>query len=154
MRTRTALIGAAVAGAVVVGAMLPALAQDGTDGPLLEQQDTPDARDEVRQRHQEEFAAALAEELGLPESQVTDAIEAVHEQLRAERRAQMQEQLGERLDDAVEEGRLTQEQADAIAEAHENGVRLFGREGRGGPGGPGGHGSGGPGMHGRAMLDG
>jgi hypothetical protein len=151
MRTRTALISASLAGVMALAAVIPALAQDTGSGEQQVEQDTGTTRGELRQRHQEEFAAALAEELGLPEAQVSDAIEAVREQLRTERQAQMREQLGERLDDAVEDGRLTQEQADAIAEAHENGVRLFEREGRGGPDG---RGSGGPGMHGRAMLDG
>jgi hypothetical protein len=155
MRTRTTLIGALLAGVVAVGAVIPALAQDdaGTDTtePGTDEQDTGTTRGTARGQHHDEFVAALAEELGLPESEVSDAIDEVTEQLRSERRAQMQEQLRERLAAAVESGDLTQEQADAIADAHESGALPFGR---GGPGGAEGHGSGGPGMHGRAMLDG
>jgi hypothetical protein len=158
MRTRTALIGALLAGVVAVGAVIPALAQDdadtteqGTDEQDIDEQDTDTTRGRSWGPHHDEFVAALAEELGLPESEVSAAIDAVTEQLRSERQAQMQERLEERLAAAIEAGDLTQEQADAILDAHESGALP---SGRGGWGGAKGHGSGGPGMHGRAMLDG
>jgi hypothetical protein len=178
MRTRQVVLGALVAGAVGVGAVLPALAQtegdpaegaseqttDGTARGDRDHERWPEGPRDDRGRghgegrgmgpgegaglggvHGDAFASALAAELGLPEDEVTAAIEAVTEQHRAQRRAERTEQLGAELDDAVEAGELTEEQADAIREAHEDGVLPFGRgEGRGGHAGP----------RGRAMLGG
>jgi hypothetical protein len=156
MRTRNALLGVVVAGAVAAGVVMPALAQD--DAATTEEQQTVTTRDGYRALHQERFAAALADELGLPETEVAEAIERVRTGFRAEARADRTEQLEERLDEAVEAGDLTREQADAILEAHEAGVMPFGRggghDGHGGRGGHGGLGGHGGGPRGPAMLDG
>jgi hypothetical protein len=169
MRTRNALLGVVVAAAVAAGAVVPALAEADT-APTGEQ--PPVMRDGDRAQHQQRFAAALAEELGLPETEVAEAIERVRDGFREQDRAGRIARLEERLDAAVEAGDLTREQADAILEAHEAGVAPFGRgdgqgqhggDGRHGDVGP--HGGGGPhggdgrlgghgGRRGPAMLDG
>lgn len=73
--------------------------------------------------------ASLAEDLGASEGELEAAFEAKAEQ---------------RLNDAVESGDLTQQQADQIRERMENGPRGFGPGGPG-PHGPRGFGPGGPG---------
>ncbi|HEX2771897.1 MAG TPA: hypothetical protein VHN18_05635 [Micromonosporaceae bacterium] len=74
-----------------------------------------------------EFAEALAKELGVPTEKVTAALDKLREQRKADRpaapdAAERQAQLKERLDQAVKDGKLTQEQADAILKAAEAGV--------------------------------
>jgi hypothetical protein len=151
MRTRNALLGVVVAGAVAIGVVVPALAQD--DTTTTGEQQTVTTRDGYRVQHQQRFAAALAEELGLPEAEVADAIERVRAGLREEARAGRTARLEARLDAAVEAGDLTREQADAFLEAHEAGIAPFGRgDGHGRHGGDGRHGGGG--WRGPAMLDG
>jgi hypothetical protein len=143
LRRRTAAVGAAIAVAVTAVAV-PALAQnddDATDG-TTSTEDTDDraGREVRRAEHRGEFAEALAAELDLPVDEVTDAIDAVTEQRRAEHRAERQLAFDDRLDQAVEDGDLTADQADAIREAH--GAGVLGRRGPGGPAHRGG--SGGP----------
>lgn len=79
-------------------------------------------------------AAKLAEILGLDQQTVQDALQEATQEVRSER-------TQHRLDDAVEAGRLTQEQADAYSEwyearpdginLHRGGHRLFGFGGGG-----------------------
>lgn len=85
---------------------------------------------------QQKLAAALAKELGLEESKVSDALTKVREQLRTEAKANAESKddsarpggadraaaLKERLAAAVKEGKLTQAEADAIIKATEAGV--------------------------------
>lgn len=144
--TRKHLIaGLATAGVLGLGVAAPtvAFAADGTDpAPSAS---TSDDRQQQRADRQAGFAEALAEELGVSTDKVTAALE----KIRAERKPadrperpsaeDRQAALRERLAQAVEDGKLTQEQADAITAAVEAGVL---------PGGPGGHGQGGPGGHG------
>jgi ABC-type phosphate/phosphonate transport system substrate-binding protein len=171
MKTKRAVVGVLAAAALTMGVVVPALAQSGAPADPETTAEAPASdRAERRAAHQEAFAAALAEELGLPVDEVTAAIEKVAEQHRAEMQATRDERFQDRLDAAVEAGELTQEQADELRESHERGERPFrGPDGSGrgdgafgpGPGhgsGPGpGHGSG-RGAHGRmggpAMLDG
>ena len=129
--------------ALAIGALaLPALAQDATEeGSEGTSEDTG-----LEFRFEESrsaFAEALAEELDLPVDQVTEAIEAAQERLSQQRQEELTARMRERLDEAVADGQLTQEPADAILEAMEAGVLP------GGPLGPGrafdGHG---PGRHG------
>jgi hypothetical protein len=125
-RRRWLLLGLAVL--LVAAFAVPALAQsseDATDPSETTDQDTGDTRyDEL----QADFAEALAAELNLPTERVEDALANVREQFLSERREHHRERLQERLDEAVAAGALTQEQADAIAEAAEAGV--LGRDGR------------------------
>ena len=132
--SRTSLAALGLAGVVAAGVAIPAIAQDtATD-------DTATTWQARRGMDHEEFAAALAEELGLDEATVSEAIDTVREAMRAERRAEMRGQLEDRLAAAVEAGDLTQEQADAILEAHDSGAvgamreLGFGFRGRGGHG--------------------
>jgi hypothetical protein len=115
--SRNAWVALGAAGVVGVGALtVPVVAQDsrevGDDRPSIE---------ELRSN----LANRLAEELDLPVDQVEEALAAVHEDLMNEWQERATDRLRERLSDAVEDGDLTQEQADAILEAVENGV-LFG----------------------------
>lgn len=130
-----------VAGALALGAV-PALAQDDSS-TATEATTTDTSREEARAARQAEFAQALADELGLPVEDVSAALTTVRDQVKAERDAERDAARQARLDEAVANGELTQEQADAIAAAADAG--LF--EGRGGRGhhGPRGGGFGGPG---------
>jgi hypothetical protein len=145
---RLAVLGAL--SALTVGALaFPALAGSVTDDPSEEvteettqqppraggdQSDNfPDVPRQV-QGMREGFVAALAEELDLPVDTVTDAIEAASERLANQWEEERLAHLRERLGDAVADGDLTQEQADAIIAAAEAGVLPFGPGLRHGPG--------------------
>lgn len=125
--SRRTLAGIGVIGALALS--VPALAQDRTDDPAVEstQDGGADEGEDRRTAVRERFAEELASELGLPPEQVEAALEAVHERLHAERRAERLAALEERLDEAVAEGALTREQADAILAAAEAGVLPGGR---------------------------
>ncbi len=58
------------------------------------------------------FVAILAEKLGIDEDQVQTAVEETKEELQAERKAAWEQQLRDKLAAMVEEGKVTQEQAD------------------------------------------
>jgi hypothetical protein len=79
-----------------------------------------------------DFAERLAEELGIDEARVEDALEAIREEarenrpeldevdpdeLREEIRTRLRENLVERLDDAVEEGTLTEQDKASVLKA-------------------------------------
>ncbi len=156
MRRRAAVtVGAiAAAGALAWGVPALALADDETSGDPSTGTTTP--RD--TERHEErraELAQRLADELGIDVDKVEAALEKVGEEARAEHQAERLEMMQERLAQAVEDGRLTQEQADEMLAAAEDGEfpgrRGHSRGGRGafGPGGHGGHGVG-PGGSGSA----
>ncbi|MBQ1025489.1 hypothetical protein [Micromonospora sp. C95] len=154
------LAGLATAGVLGVGIAAPTVAlADDKATPSASASSAPqgDRQDQRAARHAQ-FAEALAEELGVPAEQVTEALEKLREQHQqgrtdreghrgfpgrgegrmggeGERRTppsaeERKEALAERLAQAVEDGKLTQEQADAITAAVEAGV--FG--GWGGPG--------------------
>ena len=78
--------------------------------------------DAQRDAHHEELANYLADKLNLDATQVLDALNGMDEA----RKAQRTEQLQSRLETAVQEGRLTQEQADARLQAHAAGEMGFG----------------------------
>ncbi|SBT65165.1 hypothetical protein GA0070622_2159 [Micromonospora sediminicola] len=123
------LVGLAAAGVLGVGIAAPtvALADDKTPTPSAS---TSTDRTGDREQRQAEFADALAKELGVPADKVTAALEKLREQRQADRpeRPQppstqdRQAALKERLDQAVKDGKLTQEQADAVLKAAEAGV--------------------------------
>jgi hypothetical protein len=133
-RRSAAMLGAT---AVIGLGAIPALAQDTTETAT---EDTATSTwEDAHADREAAFADALAEELGLDTDTVAEAIATVREELQAERRAERLAVLQERLDQAVADGELTQEQADALIAAHEAGV-IGGRRGPGGR--HGGHGFG------------
>lgn len=147
MKRKTVMATLGVAGALALGAgAVPALAQSDEATP------SPDAttdREQLREQHEErraeaqrEFAERLAEELGVDTDEVEQALEAVRGEMQDEHQAERLAALEDRLTQAVEDGDLSQEQADAVLEAAKSGAFPGGmRGGRGGPGG-GGHGPG------------
>ncbi|THI96562.1 hypothetical protein E7Z54_16615 [Nocardioides sp.] len=64
------------------------------------------------------FAKALADELGIAESKVTAALESIRSADAAERRTE----LGERLDQAIEDGKLTAADKTSVLKAYDAGV--------------------------------
>lgn len=140
------LAATAVVGILGVGILVPAIAQESGDDTTTAGE-TSD-RGAAREERKAEFAAALAEELGLDAETVATAIETVREELRAAREAEHRGELEENLAAAVTAGDITQEQSDALLAAFDADLWPF--DGRGhsrhhGPGGRGGPGSGGPG---------
>ncbi|WP_406042313.1 hypothetical protein OG799_01545 [Micromonospora sp. NBC_00898] len=141
MSKKHLLVGLAAAGVLGVGIAAPtvAFAEDGTPTPSASSSSDQGAdRQQQRADRQADFAAALAKELGVPTDKVTAALEKLREQRKADRPERpstedRQAALKERLDQAVKDGKLTQEQADAITKAAEAGVFP-------GPGGRGHHG--------------
>ncbi|MEO3775538.1 hypothetical protein ABGB16_01545 [Micromonospora sp. B11E3] len=125
------LVGLAAAGVLGVGIAAPAVAFAGDATPAPSASASQDADQSKRADRQAEFAEALAKELGVSTDKVTAALEKVREQHKADRpergdrdgnAADRQAKLKERLDQAVKDGKLTQEQADAITKAVEAGV--------------------------------
>lgn len=136
--TRSTLAAIGVAGVLAAGAAIPAIAQDATDDTPTQDTTEDTTREERHAAREAAFAEALAEELGLDTGTVADAIDAVREDLRAARQAEMQERIRARLDELVESGELTQQEADTLADIQERGVfgdglGPFGPFGRGGP---------------------
>ncbi|CAN5852735.1 hypothetical protein BH24ACT15_BH24ACT15_03210 [soil metagenome] len=130
---QAALIGAVLTASLAFGAT--AFAQTETESETetetespsvdaTEQQMTPEDffenRREEHETREADFAAGLAERLGLDVDTVETAIEEIREELSAERRAEAEAWAGEQLDQAVEDGTLTQEQADALLELAES----------------------------------
>lgn len=74
--------------------------------------------DEERAEREAAFVTALAKELGLEESKVSDALET----LRAAHRAEHRTELSERLDQAVEDGDLTDADKASVLKAYDAGV--------------------------------
>ncbi|MEU1749592.1 hypothetical protein [Micromonospora arida] len=153
MSKKHLLASVAAAGVLGVGIAAPtmAFAADGsTPTPSASSSEQPqqDRQGDKKADRQGEFAEALAKELGVPTDKVTAALEKVREQHRPADRPQRpstedrQAALKERLEQAVKDGKLTQEQADAITKAVEAGV-FPGPGGHRGPGGQ--HGEGKPG---------
>ena len=149
MKRKTALVAGSVATAAALGLGLPALAAADTDG--ADTSSTPRAA-QLQERRDEmhaELAQRLADELGLGTKTVSDALDTVMEQLQTEHRAERLDALQQRLDQAVENGTLTRERADAIYDAVKDGIGpwLGGRTGDMGDGfGFGRHGGMGAGM--------
>ncbi|WP_262282310.1 hypothetical protein [Micromonospora sp. MA102] len=144
MSRKHLLAGLAAAGVLGVGIAAPtvALADDKSPSPSAS---TSTDQQQQRTDRRADFAEALAKELGVPTDKVTAALEKLREQRQDDRPERpstedRQAALKERLDQAVKDGKLTQEQADAVLKAAEAGVFP----------GPGGHGHrGGDGRWGR-----
>ncbi|MCZ7436205.1 hypothetical protein O7598_07370 [Micromonospora sp. WMMC241] len=135
------LVGLAAAGVLGVGIAAPTVALADDNSPSASA--STDQRADRHADRQAEFADALAKELGVPADKVTAALEKLREQRQADRPERptppsaqdRQAALKERLDQAVKDGKLTQEQADAVLKAAEAGV--FPSPGGMGPGGMG-----------------
>lgn len=149
IRRKHLLAGLATAGVLGVGIAAPTIAfaaDTPTQAPNTSAAPASDAAPGTapgaKVDRQGKFAEALAKELGVPTDKVTAALEKIREQHRPADRPQRhsaedrQAALKQRLDQAVKDGKLTQEQADAIIKAVEAGVF----PGPGGHRGPGGHG--------------
>lgn len=138
MSKKHLIAGLAVGGLLGVGIAAPTVAfgQDPTPSPSSSAGNSAPGsssggksgdREQRRADRQAAFAEALAKELGVPTEKVTAALEKLREQRKADRpqrpgAAERQARLKERLDRAVQDGKLTQEQADAILKAAESGV--------------------------------
>ncbi len=138
--SRRMMAGLAAVPVLVLGAAIPAAAQDAGEQTTAEEsteatpeESTAPTRAERFAQHNQELAAALAEELGLETEAVAAALETVQAELAEQRAAERRAALEERLAAAVADGSLTQEQADALLAAAEAGVLP-------GPGRRGGHG--------------
>ncbi len=134
MSRKQLLVGLAAAGVLGVGIAAPTVALADDKSPTPSASTTTDHGSD----RQQEFAEALAKELGVPTEKVTAALEKIREQRQGDRpeppsTEDRQARLKERLDQAVKDGKLTQEQADAVLKAVESGVFP-------GPGGRGHHG--------------
>ncbi|MFG1777155.1 hypothetical protein ACGFIG_12095 [Micromonospora sp. NPDC049048] len=164
MRKKHLLAGLAAAGVLGVGLTAPAVASaadSATPTPSASATENGE-RQQQRTDRQAEFAEKLAEELGVDTDKVTAALEKLRAEHKPADRAgkgdkgdrpergdkgdrpergergdsaDRQAALKERLAQAVEDGKLTQEQADAVTAAVEAGV-LPGPGGRGGHGAP------------------
>lgn len=84
--------------------------------------------EEEREARAAEMASALADELGVSEQQVTDALES----LGAERKAEARSALADRLDAAVADDSLTDADKESVLKAFDAGVLGGERHGRGG----------------------
>ncbi len=115
-KMRRSLVALGAAGLLTASIAGPVLAMDSTETET--ETETP-AHEERFAERQAAFAKALAEELGLPEEQVQEALTTVREDLAEQWRAERQAAAKERLDAAVASGELTEEQADALREAAE-----------------------------------
>lgn len=145
MRRKLTVTAASVITAVALGFGVPAIAQDDGSSGTPDEGSTADGSVEREGEHAErraELAGRLADELGIEADRVEAALEKVGTEMREEMAAERLTAMEERLAAAVEDGRLTQEQADSILEAMESGT--FRSEGRGGHARHGGPGLGGP----------
>ncbi|MFF5171932.1 hypothetical protein ACFY3U_04780 [Micromonospora sp. NPDC000089] len=139
MSKKRLLVGLAAAGVLGVGIAAPTVAfaeNTATPSPSASSSDQGTDRQQQKADRQQEFADALAKELGVPADKVTAALQKLREQRQADRpqppsAEERQAQLKSRLDQAVKDGKLTQEQADAITKAVEAGVFPAGGGGRG-----------------------
>jgi hypothetical protein len=146
-RRTAALAGLGLAGTAGAFALAfaagPAFAQDPTPSPSASSSSSSSAKSDLeteRAQRQDEFAAALATELGVDKAKVAAALDKIQTTQKSKNKADRIADLKARLDAAVKAGNLTADQEAAILKAAEAGV-LPG----GGPGGRhgGGHGWGG-----------
>jgi multidrug efflux pump subunit AcrA (membrane-fusion protein) len=124
---KTVIGGLVAAGVLGVGIAVPAFAVAGDPSPSPSASASASGSTEPGD-HRQEFAEALAKELGVPVEKVTAALDKVRGQHRPEGRpgrgddADRQARLKERLDQAVADGKLTRAEADAVLKAVESGV--------------------------------
>ena len=164
MKIRRTWVALTAVGALGVGALsLPAFAQD-DDGPNTEEEapgsaeapESETAREGLRAQIKERAKEIFAAELGVTVEELEAARQATREQIQEEfadefeaRREQRQARMLERVDRALDNGRITEEEAEVLRERIESGEPPFGGLGRGfhrgqrgfgGMGGPGGMG--------------
>ena len=116
-----------------------------SDGDGASEEDGEAADDGGAKPGKERFVELLAENLGISEDETRAALDATYEQLKAERRAALEQAVRDALDKAVEAGKITQEEADeklaAFLDGDSDSRRGFGKRGHHGfRGGHGHHG--------------
>lgn len=102
---RTLIAGSIAGAGLVVGGVSLASADEPSDGPPCHHGSSP-------------LGADLAKELGVSETKLADAMEAVHGAAQADRR----DHLSERLSDAVDSGDLTDADKASVLKAFDMGV--------------------------------
>lgn len=132
MTRRKTILGAVGAGAVLaVGIAVPSLAfaaDDPSPSASSSAPADPGRGQDWRAQHKDEFAAALAAELGVDKDKVSAALDKVRADQQANhprpegRPGWSGEDLKTRLAKAVADGKLTQAEADAITKAVDAGV--------------------------------
>lgn len=124
---RTAAVVLTVA-ALGLAAVLPAAIAQDSDTASDTQAPAPGAEAATTgpaARHGElkaQFVAVLADELGMDTESVSEALTRTRERIAEQVGAQRRAAIEERLEAAVDEGTLTEEQAAAILDAHDAGV--------------------------------
>lgn len=93
------------------------LKPDAADRPADGERPEPPTEAE-REERSAAFAKALADELGIDEAKVSDALETLRTAARTEHRSE----LGERLDQAIEDGDLTDADKASVLKAYDAGV--------------------------------
>jgi hypothetical protein len=137
--SRKAVLIGTGATALALGIAVPAVASatdpsaSPTPSASTSASDPASDREQKHADRRDKLAEGLAAELGVSKERVLAALEKVETQLESDARAERLAGLKERLDAAVADGKLTDEQASAILKAAEAGVLP------GGPHGPGGH---------------
>ncbi|MEU4567108.1 hypothetical protein [Micromonospora sp. NPDC023956] len=125
------IAGFMAAGALGLGIAVPTVAFAGNGETTTPSPTASESTDRADRQHA--FADALAKELGVPADRVTAALEKLREERKGDRperggwrdgwrggdAADRQAAMKERLAQAVKDGKLTQEQADAITAAVE-----------------------------------
>jgi hypothetical protein len=120
---KAALVGLGAAGVLAAGIAVPAFAQNQEPAPGP----SASTADQRRADRQATLAEALAKELGLETDKVAAALAKVQGQLDDRAKADRLSRLKTQLDQAVTDGKITREQADAILAAAEAGVLPNGR---------------------------
>lgn len=131
-----------IAGTVAGSALAQTASPSDTDSAAAGEERTPtsDGGDGASQENgggakpgKERFVELLAENLGISEDETRAALDATYEQLKAERRAAMEQAVRDALAKAVEAGKITQEEADeklaAFLDGDSDSRRGFGKRG-------------------------
>lgn len=131
--TRKTVAGVAIVGVLALGATIPALAQDtGDDTGTESTQDwrelrraEREERQAEREAHRAQYVERVAEIVGVEADDLAAAMDQVKDEMREEHAADRLAHLEERLASAVDNGRLTQEEADEMLERARDGEPPF-----------------------------